>query len=67
MKILLTAFDPFGGETVNPAQKAMNLVSGVIPGAEIVKLTVPTVFSRAAGVVAEAMRAVKPQAVVCVG
>ena len=26
MKILLTAFDPFGGETVNPAQEALKQI-----------------------------------------
>lgn len=67
MKILLTAFDPFGGEAINPAQEAVKLVADTVAGAEIVKLAVPTVFGRATGVVAEAMRSVQPQAVVCVG
>ncbi len=67
MKILLTAFEPFGGETVNPAQVAVRLVAGRVAGAEIVKCPVPTVFGRAIDVAAEAMRAVRPQAVVCVG
>ncbi|MBO4538427.1 MAG: pyroglutamyl-peptidase I, partial [Erysipelotrichaceae bacterium] len=35
MKILLTGFEPFGGETVNPAQEAVALVKDEIKGAQI--------------------------------
>jgi pyroglutamyl-peptidase len=67
MRILLTAFEPFGGEKINPALEAVNLVSGQIAGAEMIKLTVPTVFGRATDAVTEAVRSLRPQAVVCVG
>ncbi len=67
MRILLTAFTPFGGETVNPALQAVELLPGSIEGIELMKLTVPTVFGKAAEAVAESMRSLKPQAVVCVG
>lgn len=66
MKLLLTAFDPFGGEKVNPAQKAVSLV-GDAGGIEIVKLTVPTVFREASRQVIEAIRREKPVAVLCIG
>ena len=49
MKILLTGFDPFGGETVNPAFEAVKLLPDTIAGAEIVKQEVPTEFIRAGG------------------
>lgn len=67
MKILLTAFDPFGGEQINPAQEAVRIVSDEICGATIVKLTVPTVFARAIGVVMEAIKSEKPDAVLLIG
>jgi len=66
MKLLLTAFDPFGGEKVNPAQMAVSLV-GEFGGIEIVKLTVPTVFREASRQVIEAIRREKPNAVLCIG
>ncbi len=66
MKLLLTAFAPFGGEKVNPAQKAVSLV-GDAGGIEIVKLTVPTVFGEASRQVIEAIRREKPDAVLCIG
>lgn len=37
MKLLLTAFDPFGGEPVNPALEAVKLVSAyrwICPGSK---------------------------------
>ena len=45
MKILVTGFDPFGGETVNPAYEAVKLLPDTIGGAQIFKLEIPTVFS----------------------
>ena len=41
MKILITGFDPFGGETVNPAHEAVKLLPDTIAGAEIIKLRFP--------------------------
>ena len=32
MKILVTGFDPFGGETVNPAYEAVKLLPDTIAG-----------------------------------
>ena len=44
MKLLLTAFDPFGGATVNPAQEAVKLVANQIGTVQIIKCEVPTAF-----------------------
>ena len=44
MKLLLTAFDPFGGEPVNPALEAVKLVSDTVGSVQVVKLEVPTLF-----------------------
>ena len=67
MKILLTAFEPFGGETVNPAQEAVRALGGRIAGAEIVRIDVPVVFGKSIDTVVRAMRAERPGAVICVG
>ena len=67
MKILITGFDPFGGETVNPAYEAVKLLPDTIAGAEIIKLEVPTRFHRAGAVLENAMQRHKPDAVICVG
>ena len=67
MKLLLTAFDPFGGERVNPALEAVRLVPDEIAGWEIAKLEVPTVFGASVDAVAQAIRQEKPDAVLCIG
>ena len=67
MKILLTAFEPFGGDTVNPAQEAVALVADEMDGARIVKVDVPVVFGKAIETVRAAMEREKPDAVLCIG
>ena len=67
MRILVTAFDPFGGESVNPAQQAVERLADHIGGHEIYKLIIPTVFRKAAELVIEEMERLRPDAVFCVG
>ena len=67
MKLLLTAFDPFGGDPVNPALEAVKLVSGTVGAVQVVKLEVPTVFGRSIDTVAKSIKAEKPDAVLCIG
>lgn len=67
MKILVTGFDPFGGDTVNPAYEAVKLLPETIAGAQIVKLEIPTVFFDSAAAVKEKIKEVNPDVVICVG
>ena len=67
MKLLLTAFDPFGGSPINPALEAVKLVADQVGDVEIVKLEVPTVFGKSVATVAAKMAEVKPDAVLCIG
>lgn len=67
MKILLTGFDPFGEDTINPALEAVKLVNTDDLDAEIIKLEVPTVFHKSIQTVQKAMAEHKPDVVVCVG
>ena len=67
MKILITGFDPFGGESVNPAYEAVKLLPDEIGGAQIVKREVPTVFGKSGTVLEEAILTEQPDAVICVG
>ena len=67
MKILLTAFEPFGGEKINPALEAVSLVPSRVKCADVVKLTVPTVFKKSVDVTAAAIEREKPDAVLCIG
>ncbi|MBQ1304043.1 MAG: pyroglutamyl-peptidase I [Erysipelotrichaceae bacterium] len=67
MKILLTGFEPFGGESINPAQEAVQLVKDEIKGAQIVKCYVPVVFGKAIDTVHEALKKENPDAVLLIG
>ena len=67
MKILLTGFDPFGGEPVNPAEEAVKMVKDNINGAEIIKITIPTVQTKSVQAIESAIETHKPDIVISVG
>lgn len=67
MKILVTGFDPFGGEKVNPAYEAVKLLPDTIAGAEIIKLEIPTVFSKSGPAVEAGIEEHHPDVVINVG
>lgn len=67
MKVLITAFEPFGGEIINPALEAMNLLPDSIGGLQVIKLQIPTVFNKSIHTVWQAMDFYKPNAVISLG
>ena len=67
MKILVTGFDPFGGEKINPALEAVKSLPSEIHGAEVYWVEIPTVFYKAAEVLETAIVRFQPDAVLCIG
>lgn len=67
MKILVTGFDPFGGEKVNPALEAVKSLPSVIHGAEIRWVEIPTVFYKSAEVLEAEIVRHQPDVVLCIG
>ncbi len=67
MKILVTGFDPFGEDSINPAIEAVKLLPDEIGDVEIVKLEIPTVFYKSADVVREAIEKEQPDYVLNIG
>ena len=67
MKILVTGFDPFDGEKVNPALEAVKSLPSEIHGAEVYWVEIPTVFYKAAEVLETAIVRFQPDAVLCIG
>lgn len=65
--LLITAFDPFGGETVNPAWEAVKLLPQRIGSCLVHKLQIPTVFGEAAQAVLTRAEQLAPDVIVCVG
>ena len=56
MRILITGFDPFGGERVNPALEAVKLLPDEIGAHKIDKLEIPTVFHKSKDVILSQMK-----------
>jgi len=67
MKVLITAFDPFGGESVNPAFEAVKLLPEKIAGADIVKQEIPTVFHKSLSVLGETIEREQPDITLLIG
>ncbi len=66
-RILVTGFDPFGGQPVNPAREAVLRLPDTVGGYKITKLEIPTVFGLAAETVLQAASELRPHAILCVG
>ncbi len=67
MKLLLTGFDPFGGETVNPSWEAVCRMPDRVENVRIVKRLLPTSFARSAETLRAALDGESPDAVLCLG
>ena len=67
MKILVTGFDPFGGEPINPAIESVKLLPDTIEGAEIIKLEIPTVVHKSLQVIHEAIQKHDPDMILSIG
>lgn len=66
--ILLTGFDPFGGETANPSLEAvMKLEGEIIEGHTVISRVIPTVFGESAAQLIDYVRELNPLFIICVG
>ena len=65
--LLITGFEPFGGEAINPSWEAVKRLPEVVGSYELTKLEIPTVFGVGAGKVLEAAKALQPDVILCVG
>ena len=65
--LLITGFDPFGGETVNPSWEAVRLLPERIGAYRLVKQQLPTVYGRAAEVAIAKAEEISPDAIICIG
>ena len=67
MKVLITGFDPFGEENINPAWEAVKKIKDKIEGAEIIKKQIPTVFNKSISQLLDEIEKNQPDIVICVG
>jgi len=67
-RVLLTGFEPFGGEEINPSWEAVRLVEQEPPaGVEVRVARLDCVFGRALEQLYTAIRETDPDLVICVG
>jgi pyroglutamyl-peptidase len=66
--LLLTGFEPFGGETLNPSWEVARALTGEVIGSmRVQSLQLPCVFAQAPQVLQAALAKLSPQAVLCLG
>jgi pyroglutamyl-peptidase len=65
--VLVTGFEPFGGESVNPSWEICERLAREIAGARIETCLVPCAFHSAIDVAADAIERHRPQVVICLG
>ena len=66
-KLLITGFEPFGGESINPSWEAVARLPDEIGLWSLTKLRVPVEFGVAADTVMQVAARVSPDAILCVG
>lgn len=66
-RVLITGFDPFGGETVNPSWEAVSRLPEQVGEHVLCKLQIPTVFGEAAQRILEKAETFQPDVIISVG
>ncbi|MEA4921373.1 MAG: pyroglutamyl-peptidase I [Clostridiaceae bacterium] len=67
MKILVTGFEPFGGESVNPSWMAVDTLPEQLNGAEIIKKRLPVVYYKALEILEGYINEYRPDVVLMSG
>jgi len=65
--VLVTGFDPFGGESINPSWQVCERLPKTIGGARVVTARIPCEFRHAMDAVAQAVDREQPSLVICLG
>ena len=66
-KLLITGFEPFGGEEINPSWEAVSRLPETINGYALTKLLIPVVFGKGAEAVIKAADDLSPDVILCIG
>ncbi|MBQ8655127.1 MAG: hypothetical protein IJ507_09335 [Clostridia bacterium] len=67
MKILITGFEPFGGDSVNPSWEAVRLLPDSVDGAQLHRVQLPVVFGECGERLAAEAQAYQPDVVILCG
>ena len=66
-RLLITGFDPFGKEQINPSWEAVRRLPEIVGDFELCKLRIPTVFGEGARAVLDVAQKYNPHVILCVG
>ena len=66
-KVLITGFEPFGGEHINPSYEAIKNINRGHLDCELFILEVPTEFYNSSKIVIEAIHKINPDVIILVG
>ena len=66
-RLLITGFEPFGGERMNPSWDAVKKLPDEIGGYKLVKLEIPVVFGKAAECVLNEADKINPDVILSIG
>ena len=66
-KLLITGFEPFGGERINPSWEAVKRLPDELCGYSLTKLKIPVVFDEAAEKVIDVAEKLQPNVILCIG
>lgn len=67
MKVLVTGFEPFGKEKINPSWEAVKTLPSEVDGAELVKRQLPVSFKKVRKLIPEIIESVEPDMVLLTG
>ena len=66
-RLLITGFEPFGGETINPSWEAVRQLPEQVGSYNLTKLQIPTVFGEAAEKILDKAALLQPDVILCIG
>lgn len=66
-RLLITGFEPFGGESINPSWEVVCRLPDVIGEYELTRLCLPVVFGDAANMLLDLAAELMPDVILCIG
>lgn len=67
LRLLISGFEPFGDDSLNPSWEAVALLPDMISGIELTKIKLPVAFGRAKDLLLEKAESIKPDFIIAVG
>ena len=66
-QLLITGFEPFGGESINPSWEAVHRLPDNIGSYQLIKIQIPVEYGKAAQIVAKQAAQYDPDVILCIG